>query len=162
MSEDEERAKESGETPRPRKPARKPFLLRLSPELMGELRGWADSELRSLNAHIEYLLRESLKRRKGDEVARLQARVDYYEEAVCMKGNPLALPVDGTETETEAIQVERVAEVLAERDAARREAEEARERVEHLQGFVEKVLLKPVPPADGARRRDARPNPDWR
>lgn len=51
----------------------------------------------------------------------LQERVTYYEEAVCMRGNPLALPVDGTETE--AIQVERVAEVLTGRDEARAEVE---------------------------------------
>jgi len=47
------------------KPARKPFLLRLSPDLMDELRGWANHDLRSLNGHIEYLLREAVKRRKG-------------------------------------------------------------------------------------------------
>ncbi|MGQ0553317.1 MAG: hypothetical protein ACT4PU_08865 [Planctomycetota bacterium] len=45
--------------------ARKPFLLRLPPELMAELRGWSAQELRSLNAHIEYLLREAVKKRKG-------------------------------------------------------------------------------------------------
>jgi hypothetical protein len=48
-----------------KRPARKPFLLRLSPELLGELRGWAAQDLRSLNSHIEFLLREALKRRKG-------------------------------------------------------------------------------------------------
>jgi hypothetical protein len=42
---------------------RKPFLLRLSPDLMEELRQWSSSELRSLNAHIEYLLRDALRRR---------------------------------------------------------------------------------------------------
>jgi len=46
-------------------PDRKPFLLRLPPELMEELREWANVELRSLNGHIEYLLREALKKRKG-------------------------------------------------------------------------------------------------
>lgn len=46
-------------------PDKKPFLLRLPPELMEELRAWAGSELRSLNGHIEFLLREALKRRKG-------------------------------------------------------------------------------------------------
>ncbi|MCC7011652.1 MAG: Arc family DNA-binding protein [Planctomycetes bacterium] len=46
-------------------PERKPFLLRLSPDLMEELRVWANQDLRSLNAHIEFLLREALKRRKG-------------------------------------------------------------------------------------------------
>jgi hypothetical protein len=44
--------------------SRKPFLLRIPPELMEDLRGWAASELRSLNGHIEYLLREAVKRRK--------------------------------------------------------------------------------------------------
>lgn len=44
--------------------ARKPFLLRLPPELMDDLRGWAAAELRSLNGHIEYLLREAVKRRQ--------------------------------------------------------------------------------------------------
>jgi len=44
--------------------ARKPFLVRLPPELMDELRGWASAELRSLNGHIEYLLREAVKRRQ--------------------------------------------------------------------------------------------------
>jgi hypothetical protein len=44
---------------------RKPFLLRLSPEIMEELRTWASQEFRSLNAHIEYLLREALRRHHG-------------------------------------------------------------------------------------------------
>ena len=43
---------------------RKPFLLRLPPSLLGDLRGWAEDELRSLNGHLEYLLREAVKRRK--------------------------------------------------------------------------------------------------
>ena len=40
---------------------RKPFLLRISPELHGALQKWADDELRSLNGQIEYLLRSALK-----------------------------------------------------------------------------------------------------
>lgn len=48
-------------------PDRKPFLLRLPPEVMEELRAWAGQELRSLNGHIEFLLREALKRRGGGE-----------------------------------------------------------------------------------------------
>ena len=43
---------------------RKAFLLRLPPELHDELRRWAESELRSLNGQIEYLLREAVRRRK--------------------------------------------------------------------------------------------------
>ncbi|HNQ23570.1 MAG TPA: Arc family DNA-binding protein [Phycisphaerae bacterium] len=43
---------------------RKPFLLRLPPELMEELNRWARDELRSVNAQIEYVLREALRRRR--------------------------------------------------------------------------------------------------
>jgi hypothetical protein len=44
---------------------RKGFLLRLPPDLFAELRTWANQEVRSLNGHIEYVLREALKRRRG-------------------------------------------------------------------------------------------------
>jgi hypothetical protein len=51
-----------GDAPR----GRKPFLLRLPPDLMEELRGWSEAELRSLNGHIEYLLRAAVRRRRGE------------------------------------------------------------------------------------------------
>ena len=38
-------------------PPRKPFLLRLDPATHEALQRWADAELRSLNAQIEFLLR---------------------------------------------------------------------------------------------------------
>jgi len=41
---------------------RKPFLLRISPELWNAVQKWADDELRSVNGQIEFLLRESLAR----------------------------------------------------------------------------------------------------
>lgn len=41
---------------------RKCFPLRIDPALYEALEIWAADELRSVNAHIEYLLRESLKR----------------------------------------------------------------------------------------------------
>ena len=44
---------------------RKSFLLRLSPEVFEALRGWSAQELRSLNGHIEYLLRKALEERQG-------------------------------------------------------------------------------------------------
>jgi hypothetical protein len=44
---------------------RKALLLRLSPAVHDELRKWAAQDMRSLNAQIEFLLRESLRRRKG-------------------------------------------------------------------------------------------------
>jgi hypothetical protein len=40
---------------------RKPFLLRLDPELHATLARWAADELRSLNSQIEYLLRQAAK-----------------------------------------------------------------------------------------------------
>jgi hypothetical protein len=39
---------------------RVPFLLRLDPEVLAALRKWANDDLRSLNAEIEFLLRRSL------------------------------------------------------------------------------------------------------
>ena len=43
--------------------ARKQFLLRVDPELWKELEKWAADELRSVNAQVEFLLREALARR---------------------------------------------------------------------------------------------------
>jgi len=39
---------------------RKPFLLRLDPQLHEALQKWADDELRSVNAQIEFLLRQAV------------------------------------------------------------------------------------------------------
>ena len=39
---------------------RKPFLLRIDPALLDALQRWADDDLRSLNAQIEFLLRRAL------------------------------------------------------------------------------------------------------
>jgi hypothetical protein len=43
---------------------KKSFLLRMSPDLWEEVSRWAADELRSVNGHIEYLLRESVKTRR--------------------------------------------------------------------------------------------------
>ena len=45
--------------------SRKPFLLRIDPELWAELEAWAQDELRSVNGQIEYLLRQAVLKRKG-------------------------------------------------------------------------------------------------
>jgi hypothetical protein len=42
---------------------RKAYLLRIDPELWSEIERLAQSELRSVNGQIEYLLREALERR---------------------------------------------------------------------------------------------------
>jgi hypothetical protein len=45
---------------------KKSFLLRLPPEVMEELNRWARDELRSVNAQIEYIIRDALRRRGRD------------------------------------------------------------------------------------------------
>src|SRR5450755_2379169 len=51
---------------------RKSMLLRLDPEVHDALARWAADDLRSTNAHIEWLLRRALQQagRLGDEPAR--------------------------------------------------------------------------------------------
>jgi hypothetical protein len=52
---------------------RKPFLLRMDPEVFAALQRWAAADLRSLNAQIEFVLRRALaeegRLRKGEEPA---------------------------------------------------------------------------------------------
>jgi hypothetical protein len=45
--------------------ARKQFLLRIDPELWKQLEKWAADDLRSVNAQVEWLLREAVGKRKG-------------------------------------------------------------------------------------------------
>lgn len=50
---------------------RKAFLLRIDPKLWAELEAWAQSELRSVNGQVEYLLRSAVQKRKGGSGQRL-------------------------------------------------------------------------------------------
>jgi hypothetical protein len=43
---------------------RKPFLLRIPPDLLKDLEKWAADELRSINGQIEYVLRQAVEKRK--------------------------------------------------------------------------------------------------
>ncbi len=45
--------------------ARKQFLLRIDPDLWRELERWAADDLRSVNAQIEWVLREAVRQRWG-------------------------------------------------------------------------------------------------
>ncbi len=45
---------------------RKSFLLRMDPALYEALEGWAQQELRSLNAQIEYLLKQAVAKRRRE------------------------------------------------------------------------------------------------
>ncbi len=44
---------------------KKQIPLRVSPTLYAELARWAEEDFRSINGQIEFLLTESVKRRKG-------------------------------------------------------------------------------------------------
>jgi hypothetical protein len=41
--------------------ARRSFLLRVDPDVLDAVQRWANDDLRSLNGHIEYLLRNALR-----------------------------------------------------------------------------------------------------
>jgi len=47
---------------------RKPFLLRIDSQILEGIQRWANDDLRSLNAQIEYLLRKALKESKRAKV----------------------------------------------------------------------------------------------
>jgi hypothetical protein len=38
------------------------FLLRIDPQVLAEVRRWADDDMRSVNTQIEFLLRQSLRK----------------------------------------------------------------------------------------------------
>jgi hypothetical protein len=44
---------------------RKPFLLRIPPELWNELERWAADDLRSVNGQIEFILRQAVNKRRS-------------------------------------------------------------------------------------------------
>ena len=49
--------------------ARKQYLLRIDPDLWAEVESWAADELRSVNAQVEYILRDAVRRRRGGRAA---------------------------------------------------------------------------------------------
>ena len=46
-------------------PGKKSFLLRIDPQLWAEVERLAAAELRSVNAEVEFLLREAVRHRQG-------------------------------------------------------------------------------------------------
>jgi hypothetical protein len=44
------------------KEPKKPFVVRLTPEVLAALERWAEDEFRSVNGQMEYLLSEALKK----------------------------------------------------------------------------------------------------
>ncbi len=53
---------------------RKSFLLRIDERVLDSVKRWADQDLRSLNAQVEFLLRDALRRsgRLGPEPAGIE------------------------------------------------------------------------------------------
>jgi hypothetical protein len=49
---------------------RKPFLLRMSPDLYAALESWAQQEMRSVNGQIEYILKDAVGRRNRSPIDR--------------------------------------------------------------------------------------------
>ncbi len=46
---------------------KKSIILRIDPKLWGDLSEWAKDDIRSINAQIEFLLREAVKKRKKEK-----------------------------------------------------------------------------------------------
>ena len=59
--------------------AKKQFALRLDPTLYAALERWASDEFRSVNAHIEFLLREAT--RKSGRLNKVQEAPDKDEDS---------------------------------------------------------------------------------
>ena len=54
-------------------PAKKAFPLRLNADIFLALRRWSDDEIRSVNAQIEYVLRDAL--RKAGRLSKADSRI---------------------------------------------------------------------------------------
>ena len=48
-------------------PAKKAFPLRINEDIWQAVRRWSDDELRSVNAQIEFLLRQAVMQRRGKD-----------------------------------------------------------------------------------------------
>jgi hypothetical protein len=66
-------------------PESKRFLLRLSPQLFEVMRRWANDELRSINAQIEYLLADQA--RRAGRLPAKRARPSSGDDSADASGN---------------------------------------------------------------------------
>jgi hypothetical protein len=67
---------------------RKSFLLRISPQLYEALDAWAQQEFRSVNAQIEYILKEAV--RKTGRIVAESPEAPASQEAPSPLGNRMA------------------------------------------------------------------------
>lgn len=59
--------------------AKKSFPLRINPDVLAAMQRWSDDELRSVNAQIEYVLRDALV--KSGRVKLVQKVITFVEES---------------------------------------------------------------------------------
>ncbi len=72
-------------------PAKKSYPLRIHPDVLEAMKRWSDDELRSVNAQIEYVLREAL--RKSGRLRETRANpVETMPEGEEKKGVTYARP----------------------------------------------------------------------
>jgi hypothetical protein len=68
---------------------RKAFLLRIDPALWADLEAWAAEELRSVNAQIEYLLKQAAaKRRRGGALPRPEEKRPRADQSAASAAEP--------------------------------------------------------------------------
>ena len=60
-------------------PTRKPFALRIDEKTLQAMQRWANDDLRSLNAQIEFVLREALRKQGRLELPQQDGRDDGEE-----------------------------------------------------------------------------------
>ena len=67
MSESQDKTHSDDGMHKKKKQEKKKLLLRIGPKLHNELKKWADDDFRSINAQIEFLLRQAVvKHRRGE------------------------------------------------------------------------------------------------
>lgn len=59
--------------------AKKAYPLRINEEILTAMQRWSDDELRSLNAQIEYVLRDALRKAGRSKPPQINAIVDPIE-----------------------------------------------------------------------------------
>ena len=90
---------------------KKQLLLRLSPALWNEIQRWAEDDFRSINGQIEYLLSESVKkRRKGSLAAGFNGAAEEAGDVTEEVGDGAAEEADGADVEVSGTAAEPEAE----------------------------------------------------
>ena len=76
--------------------ARKQYLLRIDPDLWAEVEKWAADELRSVNAQVEWILRDAVRRRRGGRAAGDRPASPGGESAASGPDAQADFPTDGS------------------------------------------------------------------